>query len=53
MKLVCGRYHCLVLLGNLSFIWFIFLENGEVYSWGYNFWGQLGHGDNEDRKTPH
>ena len=29
-----------------------FLENGEVYSWGYNEYGQLGHGDEENRNTP-
>ena len=28
------------------------LENGEVYSWGYNYYGQLGHGDLEKRNTP-
>ena len=32
--------------------WFIFLENGQVYSWGNNSNGQLGHGDTEDRNTP-
>ena len=27
-------------------------EAGEVYSFGYNTWGQLGHGDQEDQFTP-
>ena len=52
MKLVCGRYHCLALIGKWFFIWFIILENGEVYSWGYNNNGQLGYGDSENRNTP-
>ena len=41
--MVCGWHHCLALIGKWFFIWFIFLENGEVYSWGYNYYGQLGH----------
>ena len=28
------------------------LKNGEVYSWGWNKYGQLGHGDNADKSTP-
>ena len=36
----------------MIFIGFIFLENGEIYSWGYNFFGQLGHGDSRNRNTP-
>ena len=28
------------------------LDNGEVWCWGYNAWGQLGIGDNSNRNTP-
>lgn len=28
------------------------MENGDVYSWGYNGYGQLGHGDTTNRNTP-
>ena len=27
-------------------------DDGFVYSWGNNEYGQLGHGDTEDRKVP-
>mmetsp|Transcript_15899 Transcript_15899/g.25166 ORF Transcript_15899/g.25166 Transcript_15899/m.25166 type:complete len:594 (-) Transcript_15899:75-1856(-) len=27
-------------------------DDGKVYTWGNNFFGQLGHGDRMDRKTP-
>jgi alpha-tubulin suppressor-like RCC1 family protein len=27
-------------------------ENGEVWSWGYNNYGQLGHGDTANRAQP-
>ena len=52
IKMACGCQHCLALIGKWFFIWLIFLENGEVYSWGWNNFGQLGHGDKEDRCTP-
>ena len=52
MKIVCGELHCLALFGKWFFIWFIFLENGEVYSWGDNEFGQLGHGDKKKINTP-
>jgi len=41
IKLTCGRDHNLALI-----------ENGEVYSWGYYYYGQLGHGDTNNRNTP-
>jgi len=41
IKLICGWCHNLALI-----------ENGEVYSWGSNFYGKLGHGDFGDRNTP-
>ena len=28
------------------------MENGDVYSWGYNGYGQLGHGDTTNRNVP-
>ena len=28
------------------------MEDGDVYSWGYNNYGQLGHGDTTNRLTP-
>ena len=37
----CGEYHTLVLV-----------ENGRVYSFGLNSWGQLGHGDTQNRLAP-
>ena len=52
IKLKCGWSHNLALVGKWFFIWFICLENGEIYSWGYNEYGQLGHGDEENRNTP-
>ena len=30
----------------------ILLENGEIHSWGINYYEQLGHGDNNNRNTP-
>ena len=39
-------------LVNHSLFDFIFLGNGEVYSWGDNSKGQLGHADRENRNTP-
>ncbi|RLG04369.1 MAG: hypothetical protein DRN68_09895, partial [Thaumarchaeota archaeon] len=39
--IACGSYHSLVLL-----------ENGEVYAFGSNSYGQLGLGDKEDRAVP-
>jgi len=40
-SIACGRSHnCLL------------TENGDVYTWGCNFFGQLGHGDNKDRNEP-
>jgi hypothetical protein len=32
---------------NLALIW-----DGRVYSWGSNYYGELGHGDTEDRREP-
>ena len=54
IRMTCGDNHCIALIGNKndSLIWFLLLENGEVYSWGHNYCGQLGHGDTEDRNTP-
>ena len=41
IQIECGGYHTVGLT-----------KNGEVYSWGYNGYGQLGHGDNEPRTIP-
>ena len=27
-------------------------KKGEVFTWGYNGWGQLGHGDKDERTIP-
>ena len=27
-------------------------RNGQVFTWGYNDYGQLGHGDREERSVP-
>jgi len=40
-KIAAGQYHALAMT-----------ENGEVFSWGYNKDGQLGHNDNFHRSTP-
>ena len=29
-----------------------YIESGDIYSWGYNLFGQLGHGDNKNRNKP-
>ena len=31
---------------------FLFLETGELYTWGWNDYGQLGHGDVISRDLP-
>ena len=41
MAIACGREHTLV----LSFM-------GEMFSWGSNKYGQLGHGDHHNQSTP-
>jgi len=40
-RMACGQYHSLICT-----------EEGDVYSWGFNKDGQLGHGDNFHRHTP-
>lgn len=40
-SIACGRLHNAMLT-----------ENGDVYTWGSNFFGQLGLGDAKDRKEP-
>ena len=39
--IVCGRFHS-----------FSITNNGEIYSWGFNDFGQLGLGDEKNRNTP-
>ena len=41
MHIECKEYHTVGLT-----------KNGEVYSWGRNNWGQLGHGDKKERNFP-
>ena len=41
VAVACGECHTLVLSGN-----------GKIYSFGFGRWGQLGHGDTQDRLTP-
>ena len=40
-QIACGRYHTVALS-----------INGEVFTWGSNDYGQLGHGDQKDRNVP-
>lgn len=40
-SIVCGRSHTLAISGE-----------GDIYSWGLNKFGQLGHGDTNDRQYP-
>ena len=40
-QIVCGSNHTIGLL-----------EDGSVYAWGSNYYGQLGIGDNQDRNIP-
>jgi alpha-tubulin suppressor-like RCC1 family protein len=37
----CGGYHSMVVT-----------ESGRIYSWGYNYWGQLGSGNTVDSNAP-
>jgi len=30
----------------------LFINKGEIYSWGGNLWGQLGNGNNTNQLTP-
>ena len=41
VSVACSRYHCTALS-----------EGGRVWSWGRGEYGQLGHGDQENRETP-
>ena len=40
-QIACGYYHTVALS-----------PNGEVFTWGLNLNGQLGHGDRKDRNVP-
>ena len=53
----CGGCHTIGITSKLIFdislfIFFNYVENGELFSWGLNYYGQLGLGDNTRRKTP-
>jgi alpha-tubulin suppressor-like RCC1 family protein len=41
IQIECGEYHTVGLT-----------KNGQVFSWGHNDYGQLGHDDREDRSVP-
>lgn len=41
IQICCGSSHCMALT-----------QNGNVYSWGYNEYGQLGDGNNINQNTP-
>jgi alpha-tubulin suppressor-like RCC1 family protein len=41
VDIACGAKHTLALTGN-----------GDIYSWGWNYMGQLGHGDAADQFFP-
>ena len=41
IHIVCGGYHTAALT-----------KKGEVFTWGYNSYGQLGHGDYDERTIP-
>lgn len=36
IKMSCGENHCLALNGKYFLIWFLFLENGDIYNWDDN-----------------
>ena len=40
-QIICGEYHT-----------FAICENNKIYCWGYNSYGQLGLGDNDNRNKP-
>eukprot|EP01130_Rhizamoeba_saxonica_P017942 TRINITY_DN8847_c0_g1_i1.p1 TRINITY_DN8847_c0_g1~~TRINITY_DN8847_c0_g1_i1.p1 ORF type:complete len:758 (+),score=135.46 TRINITY_DN8847_c0_g1_i1:1-2274(+) len=42
VQITCGANHSLAMD-----------EHGNIYSWGYNGYGQLGHGETLDRQKPH
>jgi alpha-tubulin suppressor-like RCC1 family protein len=39
IEVECGEYHTVGL-------------TGQVFTWGHNYYGQLGHGDRESRTNP-
>jgi alpha-tubulin suppressor-like RCC1 family protein len=49
-QIFCGHDHNVALCG--KFISLIFEENGKIYVWGYNEYGQLGIGNLENQNTP-
>ena len=41
IQIDCGEHHTVGLT-----------KNGKVFSWGDNIYGQLGHGDKDERRVP-
>jgi alpha-tubulin suppressor-like RCC1 family protein len=41
MDVSCGEHHCLAIS-----------NKGEIFSWGYNEYGQIGNGNSENQLTP-
>ena len=55
IQIECIYFHSYALTGNIISNIEIFMnskDDGFVYSWGHNNFGQLGHGDTKDRKIP-
>ena len=55
ISISCVRYHCIALTGLYFYFKFIsnwnyFEENGQIYSWGYNQYGQLGLGKTTNKE---
>lgn len=49
LKLLCGVH----MIKGTNFSTIFNLKNGEIYTCGCNYWGQLGLGDNTKRSVPH
>ena len=50
-QIYSGHAHSLVLTGNFFWIKWLFLENHEIYAFGYNGHGQLGIGNEKHQYT--
>src|SRR5690606_13771638 len=59
VSIACGAHHSVVSTGfpfskqkQQEFLIFLFEENGDLFAWGFNGYGQLGIGNTENQLTP-